>query len=277
MVVYVEMALLENLLIDGTILYLVLKTLGRTPKFYKIFLASLFGAGFALFSVGISFSGVIEFLIKVLASFVMCFMTELDFSKIIQKTLIFLFYTFCFGGMLLAVFSFLGVSTVDGFVLGYNSNIPIGMIAACFIIFVIITLKLLKKLYQKRKVEQFCYDVFLTINQKQLKLKGFLDTGNTLTDKNQKPIIIVNQKYLTKWFCGKNMMSFLFDVKSLNLKNCQKVSIKSVSGERKVLVFDAERCVFQGKEKNVVVGFLKEDLFFKNGFDVILNPKMVEV
>ncbi len=276
MVVYIEVVLLENLLIDGLLLWLVLQCLKIKTNWWGLVLASTFGAGFALASPSIAVEGFFAFLIKVGIAVIMSIMLCLDFKKLWLKTLLFVLFTFCFGGVMLSVFSFMGVSTTTGLALGYNAEIPLGAMVAGSLIFVLVNIYLVKRFYKRRKLAQFFYDIQLTVNSKQTTLRGFLDTGNTLDNAQGKPIIVVGSKQLKCWFDTEEQLELIMGkYGGIGLQNAQNIVVQSVGGKEKILVFDAQ-CVFKNKSQQVAVGICSNNQFFKRGFEAILSPKLLE-
>ncbi|MBR1925585.1 MAG: sigma-E processing peptidase SpoIIGA [Clostridia bacterium] len=275
MIVYIEMVLLENMLIDGLILYLVLKSLALNHKWLKLIFSSFVGAVFSVFSVYLSF-GVFNIFIKIAMAVFMCFLIELNFKKIFLKTLLFMLFTFLFGGAIIAIFSFLGIKGVGGMSYSYNSNIPVGGILATSVILFLFLTNVLKKFYIKKNIQKFLYNITIKLNNKVANLKGFLDTGNTLTNKQGKPVLMICEEKLKNWFSDDDRINFLLK-KYSKLNNPQTIKVNSISGFKNILVFDAEKCFFNNKNIDVCVG-VSEDRFFKNkGFDVILSPKIMEV
>ena len=276
MVVYVEIVLLENLLIDGLVLWLVIKSLKLKTNWWGLICASLLGSVFALFSVSIDVSGVLSVLIKLLVAFLMCVLVCFDFKKVFVKTLLFVLYTFMFGGALIAIFSFFGISTSHGVGISYNSEIPVGLILSCSVILFIVIFMLIKKFYKNKKMQSLYFDFYLTINQKKQKLKGFLDTGNTLVSSMGKPVVLISQKWIERFFNSRELMLFyLQKYSNIGLKDLQTLSVQSLAGKQEIVIFDADCCELNHKKVNICVGFCK-DAFFKKDFDAILNSKMLE-
>lgn len=277
MVVYIEIVLFENLLIDGLLLWLVLQCLKEKTNWWGLVLASVFGAGFALASPSIKLDGILAFALKICVAVVMCIMLCLNFRKLWLKTLLFVLFTFGFGGILLALFSFMGVSTVTGLAFGYNSEIPLGAILAGIIIFAVMIVRLIKKFYRRKSLVQFFYPIELTVNHKKVILQGFLDTGNTLNSAENKPVVIVGGKQLNGWFNAEEQLDLLMGKYAVvGLKNPHSISVQSVAGMEKMLVFDVEQCLFENRQKSVAVGICMNDKFFRKGFDAILSPKLLE-
>lgn len=277
MVVYVEIVLLENLLIDGLLLWLTLQALKLKTNWWGLFASSIFGALFALFSPIINLSGFWAILVKIFVSFVMSVMLCFNFKKILLKNVLFLIFTFAFGGSLIALLGFLGISTSNGLAVGYNFKIPLGAVFAGLIIFAITITKFFCAFYKKKKLAQFYFDVGIEINKKTSKLKGFLDTGNTLSNRQGKPIILLSSNLLSRWFDVSQEMKILLEKYSdLGLLNIQKKVVESISGKQTIFVFDG-KCLIEKKELDVAIGICKDNKFFNKGFDVILNPRLLEV
>lgn len=269
--IYVETVLFENFVVDYFLMWLTLKSLKQKTNWKCLTFSSIFGAVFALFSVKIFLPTVLMILLKIVVAFFMCFCSSMSFKKLFLKTLLFCLFTFCFGGLLIAFFSFLGISTFDGSVLGYLNEIPIGSVIVFVLCFSIFMYKLFKKFYQRQKIEKMCYDLNLTINGKIVLLKGFLDTGNTLTSKNGKPILILRRSKINDFFNKKEKFKFLLS------QNFELKLVKSISGTKTIIIFEPEKCVFEKRNVDVAIGLCEDNLFSKNDFDIILSSKIMEV
>lgn len=269
MTVFVETVFVENLIVDLFLLWLTSKTLNRRQSWQNLFMAAGFGSVFAILSSNLAVSGVVALGLKLSVAFLMCVSLDFSFNKILQKTGLFLFYTFCFGGLLIAIFWFLGKPTNADLGLICSTNLPVGAILVLVLVFCYLCFCGIKKFYKKQKIDKFCYDLKLTIFGKEIVLKGFLDTGNSVFDSQNNPVLITNKKHL-KVLLEKDFDKFL---------NCpyELINIKSVSGSKQVLVFRPDKCEFDGKTKNVAIGLCDDNLFVKSDFDVILNPKLLEV
>lgn len=277
MVVWVEMVIFENLLIDGLLLWLVLKSLRLKTNWVGLLLASFFGAGFALASPLIQVSGALAILIKIGAALAMSIMLCLNFRKLFFKTALFLLYTFAFGGCLIAIFAFMGVSVVDGMALGYLSEIPLGAILAGVVIFAICLSRVLSRIFKLAKVVRFCRPISITVNNRRIDFQGFLDTGNSLTNSGGKPVVLVSSDELKRWFKPSQLLCLLmrkFD--ALNLKNAEIITVNSLAGSQNMLVFDAEDCSFGQRKVEVAVGVCGKNFRFGDNFNAILSPGILE-
>ena len=241
-------------------------------------LSSVFGAIFALFSVNIKVDGVLVVLIKIFVSVCMSYMLNFSLKKLLKKAVFLFLYTFLFGGMIFALLHFFGISTQNGLAFQYNFNFPIGGVCALCIFLFVGMCFFIKKMWSKKKIGSFLYDITLCINNKKVCLNGFLDTGNTLESRSGKPVVMIPQKILNRFFNAHEMLSFVLNrFGSLPIKNPQTISVSSVSGKTDVLVFEAEKCLFNQKEVDICVGVYDDKMFQNKEFDAILNQKMLEV
>lgn len=277
MTVYVENVLFENMMVDGLILLLVAKTLRQKINWWGIFISSLFGSLFALFSPQFETAFAIMLLIKLFVCVAMAYMLNFQMKKLFSKSMLLFLYTFVFGGMVYALFLFFNIQAKNGFVFQYNSDVPIvGIVVLCFAMFFCLQ-KGIKKLYARKKINSFLYDVTLFLNNKHVNLKGFLDTGNTLVTKGGKPVVMIPKKLLKSFFNSHECLAFaLKKYGAFASLNPQELSVLSIAGQTKITSFDA-RCQLNKKEMDICVGVYDDHMFFGKGFDAILSPKMLEV
>lgn len=277
MVVYVENVLFENLIIDSLILFLVAKTLKEKTNWWGIVISSLFGAVFALFSVKIDVNGFFAILIKLFVCMCMAYLLDFSYKKLFLKSGLLFLYTFLFGGMVTAIFGFLGISAKNGLAITYLSDIPIVGITVLCLVLCLWLLYYLRKLYKHKKISAFLYDISLSINKKNAVLSGFLDTGNTITSKTGRPVVMIAQKELKRFFNDRELLFFaLKEYEKLPIKKPQIISVASISGKTEVLVFEAEECIIDKNNVDICIGVCDNKMFKNKGFDAILSPKMLE-
>lgn len=272
MIVYVEAVVIDNLVVDFVLLFLVKKTLREKVCKWGIATACLFGVGFALSSPLLLFDGALGVFVKIAQAFLMCVMLDFGFKKVILKTVLLFLYTFMFGGMLTAFFNFLGVSTISGMYVGYISSYPLGAVLAALIFMFYLCFTILNRLFKIKKVKQFCLPVSLKINGKNAVVTGFCDSGNMLKSKKGKPVLMLNSNSLWHWFNKEQQLRLLLFKPPSFTNNFEIISVKSAVAEEKVILFSADECVFKGKTFDVMVGVFKMQ---NSVFDVILNNTMV--
>lgn len=167
---YYELVILENFIMD----FITLKTADKLnyndTKLVNLLLASLTGGLYALFSINYSFLK--HWIIKIIFSFLMCYIAYPNVRKALKFIVSFYISNFILAGSMLML---------------KNFSIPIYcvIIASLFIAILIIEWLKNREIY----TEQYC---ILEINHKGIdyKLNCFFDTGNRLVDLKGNAVII---------------------------------------------------------------------------------------
>ncbi|MBO5103357.1 MAG: sigma-E processing peptidase SpoIIGA [Clostridia bacterium] len=275
MEIIIEYVLLDNFLIDSLLLILTNKTLKLPVNKWGVVLASMFGAGFAVVSPLIRVSGILAILLKFSIAFIMVLMSNFTFKKVLVRFALFVFFTFMFGGALIAIFNFLGISVYDSLYVGYVSSLPIGTILVSIIVFAVFMFRLINNVFKSRFYNSNTCDVEVELNGKVAKIKGFVDTGNTLHNSLGKPVLVVPEKVLSKWFTPYERMLLLLDENKLKLKNYENITVGSLGGNYKMKVFDCS-IVLNGENKEIALGVAFGKLNC-GGCQAILGQEIAEV
>lgn len=190
MVIYIECVLLNNFAIDCLIAYISLLTLKRKINVFRVFISSLIGAIYALFSPLIEFKG--DIAVKILLAFIMCLIMAkvLNIKKLFTLFFTFLLYTFLFGG---AIVGLMNMWQPFRETMSNPSNINIGLISTMFIIFLIFSRKILQILQKKHLSEGNVKEVIINKDKKIIREKAYYDSGNTLYYKGIYPVIVIDE------------------------------------------------------------------------------------
>ena len=187
MTVYIEYVLIDNFLIDYMLISLTLRVVGISINKVKVALTSALGAIFALIFPLLNLSEFILGALKLISGFLLITIStpRINGKKLYLCYVFFLTFTFLLGGTLIGVYEI--------FNLDYSSEISVALaFLPCYLIIRFIT-EIINYLYQKQSIESFCYDTELIYNEKPIKLKGFLDSGNSAFY-NGLPIIFLDEK-----------------------------------------------------------------------------------
>ncbi len=260
MQVYAEYALLENFCMDFTLLVAAKYASKNPAKYWRIALASVLGACFAvvypLFGVG----GAAGIAIKLFAGGAMCALAGKyqSVKGYVKFTALFTAATFLTGGLLIAVFSLAGVKYAEGG--GYLlSSVPVGIPLFCVLALVLIIRKVRNKIVSVRNVEADCR---IYSGGLEAACPAFYDSGNKVYFKGA-PVSIIPARVAKKLAKNKGIKSF--------------VDIHTVAGKSKIAVFTAEKIVIDdGKNKyerhNVILGVSPQHIN-----KIVLHPDLSEV
>lgn len=238
MQVYVELALLENFCMDFTLLYCA-KLVAKNPAhFLRLFLASVFGACFAVVFPLFNLVSALSIIIKILSGLIICAIAGkfACLKAYIKLTVYFTAFTALLGGALIAVFSLAGISyeADTGYIL---SSVPIGIPLFFALILIIAARKIAAKLKKTDKTEVSC-SVYKGENK--VSLAGFFDSGNKVYHLGQ-PVCVIPLSAAQKIIDETRIETF--------------VKIHTVAESKKLKMFTADKLeIRKGEKVRVLTG-----------------------
>ncbi len=174
MVVYVELAFLENFCLDFLLLALTAYAAKVSPRIGRLLLGGAVGGAFAVFFPLLSLPDFLKWGLKFSVGAILP-LIALGKRKWGISSLFFFLFTFAFGGVLLG-----GVQDFPKWV-----RFPVFLALAFF------TLVLVGKLYKRRAVFAYIYDCEVGIGEKRIKARGFFDSGN-FAEKEGAPVCFLS-------------------------------------------------------------------------------------
>lgn len=262
MKIYIDLVLLLNFGFDLILLFSVATILRRQTTLKRLLLASLTGS-ITILSMFIKLNSFLLFLIKILISLLMVYIT---FGyKDIKYTLKNLFYLYTSSILLGGFLYFLNLQFSyknKGLVFYFNGlsiNVIVLIILSPIIIYAYIKQALeLKNNYSK----YYNIDIYLK-DGKIIPTTAFLDTGNILEDPYKKrPIILLNKELITLDYKKDKILLVPYDtLNNHGLLKCiipDKIFIQGI-----------------GFRKEFLVGISNEKIKI-DGIDCILNSKLLE-
>lgn len=256
MKIYLDLVFLLNLFFDFLILYGVCRVLKRKVKLVRLLLGS-FVAATSMFLLFLSLNSLTLFLIKVFYSFLIILVT---FGKggFFKNFVYFYLIGIILGGSLYLLdisFSYnnKGVLFIDN---GYQINFFLMLI----VVPIIIVLYIRENINYKNTISNI-YEVEIFIKDKVYKLKGMLDTGNSLVDPyKRRCVILVNSNLIE----DTNNKFIYVPYKALNTSGV----VRCISPSR-VIINDR---IFN----NCLVGFSNDKFCLSDEVDCILPNKFKE-
>lgn len=278
MQIYIEDAIANTTIMDFVIIFLTQFSLRLKIKFFKLILASLFGCLFSILISFFTFYYGVLILLKICCGLIICiFMVEkFTLKSFLLYFVVFISFTFLLGGFSISVMFLFNVNTSSIQSLLNNPPIIFSVIYILLAVYIYFLVNAIKIFYKKQKVEQYITQVKIVCNSKVLKLTGYIDTGNFLTDKtSNKPIIIINKKTFFKIFNNINIVDVL-SLKLDKLISGNYISCSTVNGEDKIFIFNPENVFIKNNntfiEKDVLLGFSFKFKLKEQNFDVLLSP-----
>lgn len=258
MKIYLDYVFLINFLFDFILLLGVSIILKRNTSKFRLFLGSLFG-GLSFFIILFNISSLLFFFLKMFLAFVMILITfsYKDIKYTMNNFIYLIILSVLMGGGLYLVNIEAGYSHLG--MLFFTNGKSLNLIILIFIglLLVVIYSKYIRKVKREEKSK---YKTTLFIDNREMKLVGFLDTGNALLYFN-KPVLILN-KNIKLNFSDKKMYYVPFTtINSTGVMKCIKLD----------KIFVEEKGFFE----NVYVA-LSNDKFHLGGADIILNVNLWE-
>lgn len=263
MVVYVEYALVENFLLDGSLLYLSLKFCRLRVRRIALFLSALTGSVFAVLFPLLPLTGVVAYLVRFAFGCVLCFVVSP--ARSVKKTGIFtaVFYllTFSLGGALLAGYSFFGISYTESG--GYLfSQTPFGVVLGGLVVFFIAAGKIGKYFFSRARAAKVSRRCRLCSSVGALEGEGLADTGNLVTFRGE-PVCLVDER------AAKPLTERLLSEGTVLVRTALK------EGELKI--FRGKMEIYSEKGKNIIdkIYFAPAPLGGGEGYAFILPAEIV--
>jgi len=275
MVVYADILIVLNFIVDYFLLLATDKFLHNNTKLIRLLLGALFGGITALYIFLPQVSILIEFITKL----VICFVTTIiafqfkSFKHCIKSAGIYFIITSTYAGIMMALWH---IFKPDGMVINnsvvYFNISPIILVLSTVIFYIFFTV--CYKIFSRQAVSAQECEIRVFAEEKNVDLHALVDTGNSVEDVfGKSEILIVDSNVITSLF-GKD--SFL------NTKHNSRFRIipfKTVSGEDYLKGFrcDKAEISFEGKIielKKPIIAASK--LPFDDNFNAIVNPKILD-
>jgi stage II sporulation protein GA (sporulation sigma-E factor processing peptidase) len=285
--VYLEYAIIDNLVINALLLYLTAKTIKQKPPGLRIFFAAVAGTFFALIMPLIQITGtggaVAMVAIKLFVGAMMVFIVQnQSAARYILFFTLFITYTFALGGAVYGVlYSFTSARGSFLYFTG-SASVPIGVFAAAAILFLWVLSKLVKFLNLRHSINNYLRDTVITYQDNKFKITSYLDTGNRLVDPiSQSPVIIITMSLFLKMFPDISIdRIFLNKLCKEGIKDGHYISFSTVDkSDGKMFVFAPSLVEIIDKKntvrhENVRLGVSMKGFNDAVKYDALLNARL---
>lgn len=286
MEIYIEYVIIDNLVINSLILFLVWKTLKLRSNWLRVLLGAIIGTAVACVLPLFNLSSIIELPIKMALGVLMilCLARFFEFKKFAFACLLLVAYTILLAGGVMAILMLFGTSVemlADG---GYDIAVPYGIILLIVSLYVYIIGMVARFSARKRVLYPFIRKVTIYVSGKVIDFVGFIDSGNSLKDKKTGlPIVIISLSALEKYFSKHELEELVLMQEKGNsvFKGVHTTSYSTVASEvKRMVLFEAEKMViYDGKNEYITNSFMVGVSFakFKDAirYDLLLNPAVL--
>ena len=199
MTIYLDVIFLENIVINYIILYVTGIISKAQIKQKKLIAGALIGAIYSIIYYLLKLKLYSNCIIKIILSIVIIYVAfnSNSFKDLLKKVLLFYLISFVFGGSAIAIIYMVNSQNItiqNGVLVGSYTlkTVLIGIVVAYFTI--IFALKIIKTKISKKDL--IC-EIAVTLNNKEIKTKALIDTGNLLKEPiTNMPVIVMEHSLL---------------------------------------------------------------------------------
>ena len=295
MTIYIDIVLIENLIMNYIILFTTAVVLKIKVNHIRLILASLLGAGYSI----IAYMGIIKvyssIILKIILSVLIIYIAfnPQNIKKMCKDLLLFYLVSFVFGGAAFALIYIIKPQNIlmkNGLFLGTYTlkTVMLGAVVAfCIIIgaFAIIKNKISKK-------DMFC-EIEILINQKKIKTKAMINTGNMLKEPiTNVPVIVVEHILLyscmpkeilnnLKEIMGGDFKNIPCDIQEKYISKLKLIPFSSLGKQNGMLIGirpEYVKVITDEQEKinkNVIIGIYEKSLTKKGEYQALIGIELL--
>ena len=260
MTIYVDVVLIENLLMNYIILFATGVILKVNIKHMRLILASLIGAIYTIIAYMSAFKIYSNIGLKFVLSVIMIYIAfnPKSVKKLFKFTLIFYLTSFVFGGAAFALIYIVKPQDIlrnNGLILNSDSLKVIFISAIIAFVIIIIGFKVVKNKISAK--DMYCH-INIKLNHKEIETKAMIDTGNFLKEPiTNTPVIVVEHTMLYDCI-PKEILNHLENILGGDFSEIPKNIKEEYMPKLKVIPFSS-----LGKQNGMLLGIKAEKVVIK--------------
>lgn len=261
MTIYLDIVIIENLIMNYIILYATSIIAKKKVKQIRIFISSIIGTIYVIMLYVTELPIYSNIMSKLLLSIIMIYIMFRpgELKTLINNLLLFYLTSFVFGGASTALIYLIKpeeILTKDGMFLGTYTlkTVFLGGIVGLFLIAV--TIKIIRSKITKKDM---FYNIEIYLEDKVVKTKAMIDTGNLLKEPiTNIPVIIVEHSLLYNTI-EKEILNNLEQILSGDFENIPEETKTKYLSKLKVIPFKS-----LGKENGMLLGIKVDKVILEN-------------
>ncbi len=267
MTIYVDVVLLENICMNYIILFSTTYIMKIKRKHIRLFLSSLVGAVYAVLAYAEIVPLYANFIVKVILSIVMVYIAfyPKNFKGLLKELIVFYLVSFALGGCAFALLYI--VRPQDIFIKNgvYIGTYPLKIALLGGIVGFVITYIAFKVVKNKIIKNQIIYEVEISIEDKTLKTRLLLDTGNMLKDPISNSPVLVVEKNTLKEIIPEEVLEETEKILGGDVKRNEKYQKRL-----RIIPFSSI-----GKQNGIMVGIKADKVKITNDIEEIINQNAI--
>ena len=295
MTVYIDVVFLENLILNVIILYATSLIAKINLKIIRTLISASIGSIYAImyyiFQIGLYSNIIFKFVLSVIMIYVA--FNPKEFKTLLKVLILFYLTSFVVGGASLSVIYLVNAQRINiqnGMIIGkYTMNTIFTGIIIAFIV-IVIAFKIIKSKISKNDL--FC-DIRFKINNKEIKTKAMLDTGNLLKEPiTNIPVVVVEHKLLydvipneildnIENILGGDLEDISDEVKSDYISKLKVIPFTSLGKQNGILLgikadeLIVEEMNSEKKIDKVIIGIYNKELSKKRTYSALIGIDVI--
>ena len=271
MTIYVDIVLLENLCMNYIILFGTAYIIKIKIKHLRILASSMIGAIYAI----LAYSGIFEMyaniFVKIILSICMVYIAynPKNIKGIIKELIVFYLVSFTLGGCAFALLYIVKPQDIfikDGVFIG---TYPIKIVLLGGVVGFTITYISFKVVKNRMNKSELIYEIYIRLEEKELRLKVMLDTGNMLKDPiSNSPVALIDKTKLYE-LLPKEILDNSKEMLGGEFKNQDEIDYKYKSRLR-IIPFTSV-----GKQNGMLLGIKADEIRIITDVEEIINEKAI--
>lgn len=282
MEVYIEYVIFDNFVMNYLILFFTKFTVKSKIRKLNMIVSTLFGVVSAVLMPLITINFLLLIPIKLCVGVIMVLILKKyeNFRQFAIHFLLFITYTFVFGGFCYAIINLFNMSTTASGIMICGFEMPMGLIMILMAFYVYFLSKIIAYTRHHNENSSLYFDVTIKNDNKNYYLRGFVDSGNKLYDtESNKPIVVISFKTFCRLFSKAPIENyFLNKPEKLGLTDAHYINVDNVVGGGKMLVFKVDEIKIQHdklikKNNDYLVGISNKN--FSSDFECLLHSEVL--
>ncbi len=291
--IYVDILMMENILMNYLILWLTSVTVKVRTGRIKMLSASIIGALYALLIFFPGYRILYSTIMKVLLSFLIIIIafTPQRLKEFIKQLSVFYLISFILGGAVFGLFYFTNIGTVTASGIFLIKGIPFSVLAGAGLVTFIIIRACLVPLYNYLERKSLYHSFTIRVGDRSAGAVGLLDTGNELYDPITNYPVIVVQYSAVKELLHERIREIFEQNHEDDLDNIYNgfkeanwvsrlrlIPFNSLGKEKGMLLgFKADRVTIGDKcLEEVIVAVYSKPLSENGEYVALLNPELIK-
>lgn len=272
MTIYIDVVLLENLIMNYIILYATAIISKTKTKIIRLIIASGIGAVYSV----VAYTSVLEiystFILKILLSIIITYVAfnPQSVKNMCKQLLLFYLTSFAFGGAAICLIYFIKPQDIlmkNGLFVGTYPLKTIFLGAIVGFIAIVLAFKIIRTKISKNSL--YC-NIEIEINNNKISTTAMIDTGNLLKDPITNTPVIVVERTLLYDMLPKEILNNLENILGGDMKNIPEEIRQKYMSKLKVIPFSS-----LGKQNGMLLGIKADQVKIKTEEEESLKDNII--